>query len=95
MAELQAAGVAAHIVQNSPEFTIDPQVLHRQHLIEVPHGKQGTTIVENTRFVMSRTPASVTYGGPTLGEHSFEVLTETLAYDGDRIAELAVAELLE
>ncbi|WP_419552588.1 CaiB/BaiF CoA transferase family protein [Candidatus Poriferisodalis sp.] len=95
MTELQAAGVAAHIVQNSPEFTVDPQVVHRQHLVEVPHGKQGTTTVENTRFVLSRTPAQVSYGGPTLGEHSFEVLTETLAYDGDRIAELAVAELLE
>ncbi|WP_419932541.1 CaiB/BaiF CoA transferase family protein [Candidatus Poriferisodalis sp.] len=95
MAELQEAGVAAHIVQNSPEFTVDPQIIHRQHLIEVPHAKQGTTTVENTRFVLSRTPASVTYGGPTLGEHTFEVLTETLAYDGDRIAELAVAELLE
>ena len=95
MAELQAAGVAAHIVQNSPEFTVDPQLVHRKALVEVPHGKQGTTTVENTRFVMSRTPAQVNYGGPTLGEHSFEVLTETLAYDGDRIAELAVAELLE
>ena len=95
MAELQAAGIAAHIVQNSPEFTIDPQIVHRQFLTAVDHGKQGTTTVENTRFVLSRTPASVTYGGPTLGEHSFEVLTETLAYDGDRIAELAVAELLE
>jgi len=95
MAELQAAGVAAHIVQNSPEFTVDPQIIHRQHLVEVPHAKQGTTTVENTRFVLSRTPARVDYGGPTLGEHTFEVLTETLAYDGDRIAELAVAELLE
>ena len=95
MAELQAAGVAAHIVQNSPEFTADPQIVHRQHLVEVGHAKQGTTTVENSRFVLSRTPAAVTYGGPTLGEHSFEVLTETLAYDGDRIAELAVAELLE
>ena len=95
MAEFQAAGVAAHIVQNSPEFTVDPQIIHREHLIEVPHAKQGTTTVENTRFVMSRTPAQVTYGGPTLGEHTFEVLTETLAYDSDRIAELAIAELLE
>jgi len=70
-------------------------LLHRNALVEVPHGKQGTTTVENTRFVMSRTPAQVDRGGPTLGEHTFEVLTETLAYDGDRIAELAVAELLE
>ncbi|WP_419840962.1 CaiB/BaiF CoA transferase family protein [Candidatus Poriferisodalis sp.] len=95
MAELQSAGVAAHIVQNSPEFTADPQVVHRRHLVEVGHGKQGTTTVENTRFVLSRTPARVRYGGPTLGEHTFDVLSETLAYDSDRIAELAVAELLE
>ena len=95
MAALQAARVAAHIVQNSPEFTVDPQIVHRQHFIEVPHAKQGTTTVENTRFVMSLTPAQVTSGGSTLGEHTFEVLTETLAYDDGRIAELAIAELLE
>ncbi len=95
MTELQAAGIAAHVVQNSPEFTADPQIVHRKHLVEVSHAKQGTTTVENTRFVLSRTPAVVTAGGPTLGEHTFEVLTETLGYDGDRIAELAVAELLE
>ena len=95
MAELQAAGIAAHTVQNSAEMTVDPQLTHRGHFVQVPHGKQGTTVVEGTRFQMSRTPAIFTHGGPTLGEHTFEVLTETLGYDSDRIAELAVAELLE
>ncbi|MDE0676329.1 MAG: CoA transferase [Acidimicrobiaceae bacterium] len=94
MHRLQDIGVAAHIVQNSPEYTVDPQVIHRGQQIEVPHAKQGTTIVDASRFALSRTPAQVTYGGPTLGEHTFDILTEVLGYDSDRIAELAVAELL-
>ena len=94
MHRLQDVGVAAHIVQNSPEYTADPQVIHRGQQVEVPHAKQGTTIVDASRFQLSRTPADVTCGGPTLGEHTFDILTEVLGYDSDRIAELAVAELL-
>ena len=94
MYRLQDVGVAAHIVQNSPEYTADPQVIHRGQQVEVLHAKQGTTIVDGSRFVLSRTPAQVTYGGPTLGEHTFDILTEVLGYDSDRIADLAVAELL-
>ena len=94
MHRLQDVGVAAHIVQNSPEYTADPQIIHRGQQVEVPHAKQGTTVVDASRFQLSRTPADVTYGGPTLGEHTFDILTEVLNYDSDRIAELAVAELL-
>ena len=94
MHRLQDVGVAAQIVQNSPEYTADPQIIHRGQQVEVPHAKQGTTIVDASRFQLSRTPAQVTYGGPTLGEHTFDILTEVLGYDSDRIAELAVAELL-
>ncbi|MEM7337032.1 MAG: CoA transferase [Actinomycetota bacterium] len=95
MHDLQAAGVAAHVVANAPEIAADPQLTHRSHFVEVPHAKQGTTIVDGSRFTMSRTPAVVRAGGPTFGEHTFDVLTEILGYDGDRIAELAAAELLE
>ncbi len=94
MYRLQDVGVAAHVVQNSPEYTADPQVRHRGQQVEVPHAKQGTTVVDASRFVLSRTPASVSYGGPTLGEHTFEVLTEVLGYDSDRIADLAAAQSL-
>ncbi len=93
--QLQQAGVAAYQVQNSPEMLADPQAIHRNHFIEVSHAKQGMTFVEGTRFRMSRTPAVMTHGGPTFGEHSYEILTELLGYDADRIAELAGAELLE
>ncbi len=93
--QLQQAGVAAHQVQNSFELMNDPQAIHRNHILEVAHAKQGTTFVEGSRFQLSRTPAVITRGGPTFGEHSYEILTELLGYDTDRIAELAGAELLE
>ncbi len=94
MHHLQEVGVAAHIVQNSPHYAADPQIIHRGQHVEVPHAKQGSTVVDASRFELSRTPASVTYGGPTLGEHTFDVLTEVLGYDSDRVAELAAAQLL-
>jgi crotonobetainyl-CoA:carnitine CoA-transferase CaiB-like acyl-CoA transferase len=92
---LQAAGVAAHQVQNSPEAFEDPQLAHRRHFREVPHDRQGTTWVEAVRFALSRTATVIERGAPTLGQDTFEVLTEVLGYDIDRVAELAGAELLE
>ncbi|MFV0259418.1 MAG: CaiB/BaiF CoA transferase family protein [Acidimicrobiales bacterium] len=95
MHHLQGLGVPAHAVNNSDKLVADPQLAHRHHFVEVTHAKQGTTVVEGPRFQLSRTPLRVVYGGPTFGEHTFEILTERLGYDTDRIAELASAELLE
>ncbi|MCP4087329.1 MAG: CoA transferase [Actinomycetia bacterium] len=94
MAELQASGVPAQIVANSPELMADPQIQHRGHFATVSHCK-GEFVVEASRFHLSRTPATYGHGGPTFGEHTFDILTDTLGYDGDRIADLASAELLE
>ncbi|MFV0524495.1 MAG: CaiB/BaiF CoA transferase family protein [Acidimicrobiales bacterium] len=95
MHHLQGLGVPAHAVNNSDKLIADPQLAHRDHFVEVPHAKQGTTVVEGPRFRLSRTPLRVIHGGPTFGEHTFEVLTDLLGYDTDRIAELAAAELFE
>ena len=91
----QAAGVAAHRVQNAPELAADPQLAHLGHWVEVEHSIHGPTLVEAARFRMSRTPIGPRRGGPTLGEHTFDVLTEQLGYDGDRIADLAAAEAFD
>jgi crotonobetainyl-CoA:carnitine CoA-transferase CaiB-like acyl-CoA transferase len=34
-------------------------------------------------------------GPPTIGQHTWQVLTEILGYDDDRVAELAAAGLFE
>ena len=67
---LQAVGVAAHTVQNTFDMASDPQLAHRGHFVEVPHGTLERTCVENSRFRLSRTPAQITRGAPGLGEHN-------------------------
>ncbi|MDA3038343.1 MAG: CoA transferase, partial [Actinomycetota bacterium] len=91
---LQAAGVPAHQVQNSAECVADPQLTHRHHFTSVPHSTYGESFVESAAFDLSRTQGAPRWAGPTLGEHTFDVLTEFLGYDSDRIAELAVAGCL-
>jgi crotonobetainyl-CoA:carnitine CoA-transferase CaiB-like acyl-CoA transferase len=97
MESLQALSIPAHTVQNSQECAEDPQLRHRKHFIEVTHSTQpgGSTVIEGSRFVMSRTPATVSAGGPTFGEHTYEILSEVLGYDSEHIADLAAAEVLE
>lgn len=92
---LQAAGVPAHAVQNSTEAIADPQLIHRGHFARVAHSALGETTVEASRFRLSRTPARTERGGPTFGEHNFEVLNCLLGYDADRIAELAAGGVLQ
>ena len=51
--------------------------------------------VEGPRFALSRTPIGPSAGGPTLGEHLYEVLTELLGYDVESIADPAAAEAFD
>jgi crotonobetainyl-CoA:carnitine CoA-transferase CaiB-like acyl-CoA transferase len=94
--QLQARGVAAHVVQNSPELVADPQLLHRGHFLSLPHEQAGVpTVIESARFRLSRTPACVDASAPTFGRDSEHVLRTILGYDDERIAELAIAGALE
>jgi crotonobetainyl-CoA:carnitine CoA-transferase CaiB-like acyl-CoA transferase len=92
---LQRRGVAAHIAGNSPELVADPQLAHRGHFVTVDHAQHGETTIEGTRFLLSRTPPAGYRAAPTLGQDAFEILTELLGYDVDKVADLAAAELLE
>jgi crotonobetainyl-CoA:carnitine CoA-transferase CaiB-like acyl-CoA transferase len=92
---LQSHGVPAHQVQNSPEVVADPQLLHRDPFPQVPHDIYGHTWAEQYGIRLSRSEGTPRRAGPTWGEHSYEVLSEILGYDGDRIAELVIAGLLE
>ncbi|MCY4565713.1 MAG: CoA transferase, partial [Gammaproteobacteria bacterium] len=85
---LIAAGVAAHVVQNTAECEADPQLRHRDHFRTVVNASAGELVVEGSRFQLSRTPARVERAGPELGEHNFGVLEEILGYDSERIAAL-------
>ncbi len=94
-ADLIAAGVPAHIVQNSEMTWHDPQLEHRQHFINVPHATTGDVIVEGTRFHLHGTPAVIERGPPATGEHNIQVLAEILNYDDDKIADVLSSLCME
>ena len=91
---LQSSGIDAYPVNNAQGCCDDPQFAAREHHINVPQSHRGTMWTQNCRTRMSRTPPVVWRGGPCLGEDNYEVLTEFLGYDADRIADLAAAEVL-
>jgi benzylsuccinate CoA-transferase BbsF subunit len=92
---LQARGVPAHTVQNSPESVTDPQFAHRDHFRSLAHPALGRITVEGPRAVFSRTPGEVAWPGPTMGQHTMDVLTGILGYDDDRITEVLISGATE
>jgi crotonobetainyl-CoA:carnitine CoA-transferase CaiB-like acyl-CoA transferase len=93
-ARLQEHGVACHRVQNSDAAYADPQLRAREHFVRLESG-EAYTVVEGTRSKLSRTPACIRRGVPTLGRDNWEILTELLGYDEARVAALAAAGVLE
>ncbi len=91
---LQAAGVPAHVVQNSPECRADPQLNALGHFVKTDHAEYGDVELEGPRCFLSETPGRVG-AAPTLGQHLWPVLQEVLGYDDDRISELLVSGALE
>ena len=92
---LQARGVPASVLQNSTELVRDPQLVHRGHFVELEHPERGRTVVEGSRFHLSRTPPAVRHSAPTLGRDNQYVLESILGYDERRITALVVAGALE
>ncbi|MEM7080317.1 MAG: CoA transferase [Pseudomonadota bacterium] len=92
---LIAAGIPAHIVQNSQRSWEDPQLRHREHFLSLPHSAVGDTIVEGTRFHLQGTPAHITRSSPATGEHNIEVLSDVLGYDDDKIADVLSSLCME
>jgi crotonobetainyl-CoA:carnitine CoA-transferase CaiB-like acyl-CoA transferase len=92
---LQAHGIPAHAVQNSGECFTDPQLVHRNHFQWAPHPVARRVPIDGLPYTLSRSSGGFDWAGPTYGQHSMEVLEGILGYDGERIAELAIAEALE
>lgn len=93
-AELQARGVAAHVVASSADLCADPQLTERGHFVRLPHPTAEATVVEHSRFKLGRTPAVVSGTAPTYGRDNQYVLESILGYDDSRITELVVAGAL-
>jgi crotonobetainyl-CoA:carnitine CoA-transferase CaiB-like acyl-CoA transferase len=92
---LQARGIPASAVQDSAALCADAQLLHRGHVLQVPHADLGSTTIEGSRFRLSRTPPRIPDSAPTYGRDTTWVLGELLGYDEARITELVAGGALD
>jgi crotonobetainyl-CoA:carnitine CoA-transferase CaiB-like acyl-CoA transferase len=88
---LQADGVPAHVALDSDTALVDAQFASRGHFVEL----EGKTVVQGSRYRLSRTPAVVDRAAPTFGRDNKHVLRDLLGYDDARIASLEEIGALE
>lgn len=86
---LCAEGVAAGPSQVAQDIIDDPHVANRHMLIEVPRGDSDRDmLVVGNPVKLSRAQEGPVGSFPRLGEHTDEVLKETLGLDDARLAQL-------
>ena len=81
------------VLNNVQEIENDPQIKHREVIVEVDYAPMGRVKQIKTPFKMSKTPPSVRWI-PRYGEHTEKVLTE-LGFSSDEIAGLRKEEACE
>ena len=83
-----------HRVTATRDAFEDPQLIAREHFVEVDHPVFGSAPYENALSRCSVTPA-VLRPCPTLGQHNSFVLEEILGYSEDEITELVISGAIE
>ena len=87
LSRLEAAGVPAGPILTYDQVFADPQVRHREMVVEVDHPVAGRSRVLGVPIKLGETPASVRRPAPTVGQHSTEIL-KTLGYSDEELARL-------
>ena len=89
-----AAGVPTGPVNGFREVFEDPQIRHREMLVNLPHSQIGQVpqVANPVRF--SASPVQYGHAAPLLGEHTDEVLAELLGCDAERLAGLRAAKVI-
>ncbi len=88
MTLLVGAAIPCGPVNNMQHLFADEQVRHRDMIAEADHPTIGKLRMTGIPIKYSRTPGVVRRPPPLLGEHTGEILTDTLGYATDRIEEL-------
>jgi crotonobetainyl-CoA:carnitine CoA-transferase CaiB-like acyl-CoA transferase len=94
MAQLQAAGVPAGVVQNARDCLEDEHLAARGYYQYLEHPEAGRTAYDGSGFHLSKTPAQFTSAANCLGEHNFQVATEILGVSPEEFAELVAEQVL-
>jgi crotonobetainyl-CoA:carnitine CoA-transferase CaiB-like acyl-CoA transferase len=78
-ADFDAAGVPSGPINVFAEVFADPQIVHREMLLQQPHAAAGTVPQVANPVKFSATPVAYRRAPPLLGEHTDEVLREVLS----------------
>jgi crotonobetainyl-CoA:carnitine CoA-transferase CaiB-like acyl-CoA transferase len=81
--ELEAGGVPCGPINELSDVFSDPQVLHRNMLMEIPHPTIGKLKQTGIPIKFSETEGSVERHPPLLGEHNKEILLQLGYSDSD------------
>lgn len=91
---LRMSGVPAYAVMRATDLHEDPQLLARDFFVDLDHPRIGRVRFNGPVTRFSATPSRPTHAGPTIGQHSYEILTEWLGYTPDQVAAFAEAGIL-
>ena len=88
---LQAAGVAAGVVQTGEDLSQDPQLKERGFFRRVPDHQGEFRTIESAPYKMSRTPGRVDRGAPAFAADMTYVLRELLGMSDEEVEDCAIA----
>lgn len=91
---LQAAGVAAGVVQNIHDLRHDPQLQHRNFWVELEHSEIGPLALEGHQFLLSTRHNRPRFPRPAVGEHNAVVLGSILGLSAEEISRLEAEEVI-
>ena len=92
MARFNSAGVVAAPINNLAELAEDPQAWANDYFTKTHCNEVNREVtVRGLPIGLSKTPGSVRSLGPELGQHTEEILTETLGYTWEQVGELKEA----
>jgi len=90
VAKLRARHIAAGPMYNTAEIIADPAMVESGMNVEVDHKEVGRRVIPGLPVSFSACQPNY-YGGPAIGEHTDEVLTQVLGYSPDEITRLRQA----
>jgi formyl-CoA transferase/CoA:oxalate CoA-transferase len=93
VADLQANSVPAGPINDLADVFADPQVLHRDMFLEIPHPTLGSIKQTGLPVKFSRTPGGLDQHPPLLGEHNLAILKD-LGYSESDIEELVTRSVI-
>ena len=91
---LQAAGVAAGVVHSTLTHLRDPHLAARDWWLHLNHPDTGLRQYQGFPWRLSRTPASCLRPAPRMGEHTLELLRETLGCEESQIKQWLADEVI-